>query len=346
MAERAANISIDITDRCQMHCNTCTKWKVSDEVEKKELNTSQWKDILYQIRNWCGEGTSVTFAGGEPFLRKDIFDLFFYGHSLGLVMAVVTNGYNLAEYTDEIVKSKLKRLNISLNSIKDPSIHDKSRGTHGCCKKVCELIKNVMERKAKDKPNLDAIIATTILPENLDEIEEIIKFTKDRNMEQIVFQLIEDSLYFHPFGEVKAINTEKQKDSDKYLSIISKMSEKAVKVITKIEKLKDEGYPIYNSHEQLNLYKLFLADREKAVSITKCTVGDTNFSIDPYGNVRLCYNMAPIGSILEKTPNELWFSDEADKCREKIEKCHLSCRLMNCNYRNKHELSDVKGNIK
>lgn len=343
-AEKATNISIDITDRCQMHCNTCSKWKVSYEVKEKELNTFQWKNILQQIRNWCGEGTSVTFAGGEPFLRKDLFELFSYGHSLGLVMAVVTNGYDLAKHTDDIVNSKLKRLNISLNSIKDHSIHDKSRGMEGSCDKVCELINSVMEKKTKDKPNLDAIVATTILPENLDEIEEIIKFAQTKKMNQIVFQLLEDSLYFHPFGEVKSINTDVTQDSEEYLTIISKMSEKASEVITKIKKLKDDGYLIYNSHEQLDLYKLFLTDREKAVSITKCTVGNTNFLIDPYGNVRLCYNMAPIGSILEKSPNELWQSKEANYCREKIEKCKLSCRLMNCNFRSKNELLNIKGN--
>ena len=43
--------------------------------------------------------------------------------------------------------------------------------------------------------------------------------------------------------------------------------------------------------------------------------------------------MNPIGSILEKSPEELWLSQEANDCRHKVHTCKMCCRLINCNFK-------------
>ena len=97
--EKPQQITFDITDRCQMQCVTCSKWKtVSADVMQKELTTEEWKKVLSDLRNWLGEGFWFCFSGGEPFLRQDIFELADYAHSLGIKVASMTNAFSIQHY--------------------------------------------------------------------------------------------------------------------------------------------------------------------------------------------------------------------------------------------------------
>ena len=74
--EKPQQITFDVTDRCQLRCVTCSKWKtVSSDVIDKELTTEEWKKVLEDLKNWLGEGFWFCFSGGEPFLRPDIFEI-------------------------------------------------------------------------------------------------------------------------------------------------------------------------------------------------------------------------------------------------------------------------------
>ena len=121
-------ITIDITDRCQMRCQTCSKWKTSAEIKDKELNTEQWKAVFDKLREWLPDGYWICFSGGEPFLRPDLLELVDYATSIGFRVSTMSNGYSLINHVDEIIDSKLESINISLNSIIDKGIHDTSRG--------------------------------------------------------------------------------------------------------------------------------------------------------------------------------------------------------------------------
>ena len=83
--EKPQQITFDLTDRCQMQCVTCSKWKtVASDVMSKELTTDEWKKALSELRNWLGEGFWFCFSGGEPFLRQDIFEIAEYAKNSGI----------------------------------------------------------------------------------------------------------------------------------------------------------------------------------------------------------------------------------------------------------------------
>lgn len=75
--------------------------------------------------------------------------------------------------------------------------------------------------------------------------------------------------------------------------------------------------------------------KEEPIDVRKmqCQVGYNNFSIDPYGDVRICFCFDPIGSLRESSPYELWVSEKAEMLRDKISKCPRSCKLLNCNFK-------------
>lgn len=326
-------LTIDITDRCQMRCTTCSKWKVSSEVKNKELTTEQWKDVLFKLRQWVGDGYWICFSGGEPFLRPDIFELIDYATEIGLRVSSMSNGFSVEHLVDKIIDSKIESINISLNSIADKTIHDNSRGRDGSAQKICDFVWQIMNNKKGRNDNLSINIATVMLPENLQEIIYLVEYATKNHLKHIMFQLIEDINSFHPYAEKSGLDTDNYVIPENYKNTITGMADKAIPLIDHIIEMKQAGHSIANSYEQLEAYKLFFKHPEDVVSAIKCDVGRTNFAVDPYGDVRLCFNMNPIGSILEKSPEELWKSAEAEHCRDKVSSCKMCCRLINCNFK-------------
>ena len=134
--DKPQQITFDVTDRCQLRCVTCSKWKtVASDVISKELTTDDWKKVLRDLRNWLGEGFWFCFSGGEPFLRPDIFELAEYASSLGIKVASMTNAFSIQHLYERIIDSPIESLNLSLNAINNPIIHDESRGREGSMKK-------------------------------------------------------------------------------------------------------------------------------------------------------------------------------------------------------------------
>ena len=161
------SITFDLTDRCQLKCKTCLKWKTkASDVIDKELTTEEWKKVIFDIREWLGEYCCIYFSGGEPFLRDDIFELIEYASSLNIDVGSMTNAYSIEHLYDKIANSSLKYLSLSLNSITDEKIHDTSRGRENSYKKCIEAINNLNERIKNKKNKLKINIATILFKEN------------------------------------------------------------------------------------------------------------------------------------------------------------------------------------
>ena len=326
-------LTIDITDRCQMQCVTCSKWQVGGEVMNIELTTEQWKNVLKQLREWLGDGFWICFSGGEPFLRPDIFELTEYATDLGFKVSSMSNGFSVEKLVDKIIDTRFESLNVSLNSIVDKTIHDKSRGREGSAQKICDFVWQIMNYKKGRNDNLSINLATVMLPDNLDEIVYLVEYATKNHLKHIMFQLIEDSQSFHPYSRTAGLDTDNYVIPEDYKNTIKGMADKALPIIAHLIEMKRAGHAIANSYEQLEAYKIFFNNPEDIVNAIKCDVGSTNFAVDPYGDVRLCFNMRPIGSILEKSPKELWEGKEAEICRHKVHSCKMCCRLINCNFK-------------
>jgi len=326
-------ITLDLTDRCQMECQTCSKWKISADVRHKELTTEQWKNVLDQLRAWVGDGFWLCFSGGEPFLRPDIFELTDYATSIGFKVSSMSNGFSLEPLVDKIIDSKFESLNISLNSIVDKTIHDTSRGREGSAQKICDVVWQILNYKKGRNDNLGINLATIMLPNNLDEIVYLVEYATKNHLKHIMFQLIEDPNSFHAYAERDGLDTDNYIIPEDYKETIKGMAEKAIPLIDHLIEMKQAGHSIANSYEQLEAYKIFFNNPEDIIYAIKCDVGSTNFAVDPYGDVRLCFNMRPIGSILETSPEELWNSEKAAECRHRVHTCKMCCRLINCNFK-------------
>lgn len=332
--EKPQQITFDITDRCQMQCVTCSKWKtVASDVMNKELTTQEWKDVLDKLRNWLGEGFWFCFSGGEPFLRQDIFELAEYAHSLGIKVASMTNAFSIQHLYEKIADSPIESLNISLNAINNPTIHDTSRGREGSYDKTLSSIEELTRLRNEKHSNLGINIATIMFPENIEEIIPLAEYVTRKKINGIMFQLLDDKESFHGYFYQKGCKTSSYKMPEDLKIRYKNMSKRAIEVVNRLIEMKQAGHSIYNSYEQLEAMKVFFTNPDDILSTITCDVGSTNFAIDPYGDVRLCFNMEPVGNIKESLPQDIWENEKSVLCRKMTKQCKMYCRMLNCNFK-------------
>lgn len=126
------------TQRCNLKCVHC--YARSDRKNyTEELSTEQGKKL---IKNLSEFGVPVLlFSGGEPLMRKDLFELAEYARDVGLRTVLSTNGTLITKDTAE----KLKRtgfsyIGISLDGLED--INDKFREQEGAFKNTIQGMRN------------------------------------------------------------------------------------------------------------------------------------------------------------------------------------------------------------
>ena len=332
--EKPQQITFDVTDRCQMQCVTCSKWKtVASDVMDKELTTDDWKEVLNKLHNWLGDGFWFCFSGGEPFLRQDILELAEYAHSLGIKVASMTNAFSIQNLYEKIIDSPIESLNISLNAVNNPLIHDESRGRQGSYEKTIETIQTLTKLRNEKKSSLGINIATIMLPENLEEIIPLVEYVTKNKINGIMFQLLDDKESFHGYFYQSGCKTSTYKMPVELRTKYKNMAKRAIEVIDKLIEMKQAGHSIYNSYEQLNAMKVFFNNPDDILNEIICDVGTTNFAIDPYGDVRLCFNMEPVGNIKDSNPEDIWINERSKKCRNMTKSCKMYCRLLNCNFK-------------
>lgn len=108
---------------CNQKCVHCyaAGQKLSDE---KELSTEEWKAIIDKCRAACIP--QITFTGGEPTMREDIFELISYAR--WFISRLNTNGIKLTEdYCRKLHEAELDSVQITFYS-SDPEVHNKLVG--------------------------------------------------------------------------------------------------------------------------------------------------------------------------------------------------------------------------
>jgi radical SAM protein with 4Fe4S-binding SPASM domain len=129
----------DITYRCNLRCKHCY---VSGGRETKELSTEEAKEIIEQLAQ--NKVFTVSFTGGEPLLREDIFDLIEYAREFKLSAVLASNGW----YIDEKCARRLKETGLDYVMLsldgQDAETHDFIRG-QGSFRKVIEATANLQK---------------------------------------------------------------------------------------------------------------------------------------------------------------------------------------------------------
>ena len=97
------NFTISVTNKCNARCKTCNIWRIYEEqpsLSKSELSVEEFERIFENIgRNayW------FTISGGEPFLRKDIVEIYD-----ALIHHYSPNTINISAITSKLIEKKVR----------------------------------------------------------------------------------------------------------------------------------------------------------------------------------------------------------------------------------------------
>lgn len=158
----------ECTLNCNFFCKHCGS-SAGRKIFPGELNTAEIKKAFKSIaEDYDAREIMMAVTGGEPLLRKDIFDVMKYARSLGFPWGMVTNGFLL----DESVAQKMKDAGMSTVSISIDGIgetHDKFRGADGAYEKSIKAVKILAAANF-----LDCIqITTSVNKNNFNELEKM-----------------------------------------------------------------------------------------------------------------------------------------------------------------------------
>lgn len=199
-------LRISLTDKCNLKCVYCMPEKESE----KELNSSNmsYEENCNIIKAAASLGISkIRFTGGEPLLYKDITKLIEFTSKIPSIkdISITTNGMLLHQMADDLKKSGLKRVNISLDSLNPEKFKKITRG--GDVSKVFKSIEKCLSI------GLEPVKINTVIMRGIndDEIDDFINLTKDNPISVRFIELM-------PIGEGRKIYKESFISSDEILS--------------------------------------------------------------------------------------------------------------------------------
>jgi len=176
---------IVITSLCNSRCNYCDMWKNKGGGEP---NTEEWKKIIDEIINLGA--VTLTFSGGEPFIREDLFELASYAKSQGLITMVVTNLSLFKENYIEKIADSFDFFGISIDSTQS-EIYKEIRGVDWL-DRIKENIYKLMTGLTELKADVQVCGMVTISNKNAYEIHDIIHMVFDNlGMDSISFNLLD-----------------------------------------------------------------------------------------------------------------------------------------------------------
>jgi len=179
-----SDIHIDLTFECPLDCVHCFA-KGSETIHPALMDTKKVKNLLDQAAEL--EVLTITFSGGEPLLRKDIWDLVGYARQKGFIVKLKTSGFYITTKDIEFIAATgLIWVDISLHGIR-PETHDAVTRVSGSFKKAMDAIIGLHNAGVLVQVNSSA------LKENYREIPEILNFSNKHSISNGITMWIMES---------------------------------------------------------------------------------------------------------------------------------------------------------
>ena len=274
-------VSWNLTRKCNLKCSHCYINATQNEL-KGELNTEESKRLIDQIAEVSRP--LLVLSGGEPLLRKDVYELIRYGTEKGLRMGLGSNGGLIdAKAARDLKEAGVKTVSISLDS-NVAAQHDEFRGVSGSWDKAVAAIKALRENDVLVQVN------TTLTQQNYDQIDDIMTLAEQIGVEN-----------FHLFFLVPTGRGAKIAD------ISPAMYEDMIKgTFAKTHKHKLNVRPSC-APQFMRIAKDMGLDMRQW--IRGCIAGLYYCRVYPNGDITPCpYLPIKLGNVRENTFKEIWFN--------------------------------------
>jgi cyclic pyranopterin phosphate synthase len=115
---RVKDLRISITDRCNFRCTYCMPAEGMQWLPREQLLTYEEQARIARV---CVERfgfEAIRITGGEPTLRAHLPRLIAMLAPLGVDLALTSNGVKLPEMAHDLAAAGLRRINVSLDSLR------------------------------------------------------------------------------------------------------------------------------------------------------------------------------------------------------------------------------------
>jgi radical SAM protein with 4Fe4S-binding SPASM domain len=324
--ERRPVTAWNITRTCNLKCIHC----YTDSEEKAyegELTTDEGKNLLTDLKEFGIP--AVLFSGGEPLVRKDIWELAAHAKEIGLRMTLSTNGVLI----DKEVAQKIKDygftyVGISLDGLKD--VNDHFRGKEGAFDKAVRGFRNCVEVGQKVGLRL------TLTRHNFENLHGIFDFIEKEDVQRACFY------HLVPAGRGVQISDEDltHEETRKALDIIIERTDDFHK-----RGLHKDILTVDNHVDGPYLYLKMLQTKPEAAAKVKAMLewnGGGRYSsgvsfgdVDFKGNVHAdqFWMRHSLGNVRERRFSEIWL-DESDPVMKVLKNRldHLKGKCTKCQY--------------
>jgi hypothetical protein len=313
---------LDVTDRCNLRCPTCSKWRSSPA--RPELGQEAWELILSKLAGVL-LFRELVVSGGEPFTRDDIFDILATAKRHNFKVLVISNGWLLSEAVLQRLEDiGVDGLTVSLNSL-SADVHDRSRGALGSHERIMRFVQTWQGWPRRTGLSL----ATVIMEPNVGELERLASFAWEGHFGGIAFQVLAPPQAHYPFADDPCMPPQDSGwpvGDPLWVRDLGTLGGQVQRLL----QMQAQGCPVVNPPVQLRRMVDYYAHPE-TVCAWPCLGTQSRIYVDPYGDVRLCYGFPPLGNLLRDDPRALWRSQGAASIRRASRSCDRLCRMLNNN---------------
>lgn len=299
-----AALNLFVTSLCNSRCENC--FYKSSLNKRDDLSLSQIENLSKSL----GKVNVLNVSGGEPFLRKEIaeiYNLFIKNNNLKS-LSIPTNGLlpdKIAWQTRKIMEiSGGRKVVICLSLDGTEKVHDAVRGISGNFKKVSKTYKLLYLLK-KEYPNLSIRVGTTVYRENYHDLFKLFIQIPNR------------------FPKIDAVTLSIGRGASFGQKLLIPSPKDLKKLF--IHKQKSIDSPFWRKLVERMVFVASLERLEKNRQTVPCLAGQKEAVIYANGSVGLCEMLPSLGNIREKSFKDIWESKEARKLGAKIKKGECFC---------------------
>ncbi|HEX7717201.1 MAG TPA: TIGR04053 family radical SAM/SPASM domain-containing protein [Marmoricola sp.] len=164
-------IAWEVTRACAFSCVHCR----ADAQHRRapgELSTEEGYALIDRFAEF---GSPIlVFTGGDPMMRKDLFDLIGYADRAGLRCSLTPTATALPTVArlERARAAGVRRIALSLDA-PTPEVHDDFRKVRGSWDRTMAILRNAQEI------GLSAQINTTVTTHNVDLLEDMVRFVRE-----------------------------------------------------------------------------------------------------------------------------------------------------------------------
>lgn len=321
-------IRLELTHKCNLNCIMCPAFLRTPRAGENELELDEIKKIIDELSGYAPK-PYVSVSGGEPFLRRDIFEILKYLEARGLKYKVLTNATTLFPG----VADRLKELSpdIFQVSLDGPQqIHDRIRQLPGAFLMTTQALRDI-KKNTKFRILLMCIVSSV----NAAYLSDVALIAQDLGVDLCFGHL--------SFIDPKRFERQKKIMQEEFgmglddsrnscpASLYTLDTGKLFEQIAKIRKSKRKINIFFTQELSEGQITKHYSERDSHVFSDKCYYPWYGARVDPYGEVSVCKDSyLMVGNIKSSPLGDLYNNQRANRFRAYLRRNLLPLCLRCC----------------